>query len=226
MQDLNAPPLNPLPPVVWLLALPIIAMEVVLSAAGAGLVGGPEGVGWRQQAVQRFGLPPEYLRAMWEAGQWPLDGVMRLATYPFVHTGFLHAVFVLVFLLALGKFVGEIYRPWAVVATFLGAAAAGAVLFAALGFEPWLIGGYPAVYGLIGALTYVRWMRLGRSGGNRLQAFQLIGMLMGVQLLFGAIMGANPVWVAELAGFAAGFALSFVVSPGAMGRIAAWLRAR
>jgi len=30
MDDRNAPPLNPLPPVVWALALPIIAMEVVL----------------------------------------------------------------------------------------------------------------------------------------------------------------------------------------------------
>ena len=37
-RDTNAPPLNPLPPVVWALALPIIAMEVVVNLGARGLV--------------------------------------------------------------------------------------------------------------------------------------------------------------------------------------------
>ncbi|RYI13853.1 MAG: rhomboid family intramembrane serine protease, partial [Acetobacteraceae bacterium] len=53
--DHNAPPLNPLPWVVWVLALPMIAMEVVLSLGAAGIVGGPQAIGWRLQAVERFG---------------------------------------------------------------------------------------------------------------------------------------------------------------------------
>jgi hypothetical protein len=40
-------PLNPLPVVVWVLALPMIAMEIVLGLGASGLVGGPQAVGWR-----------------------------------------------------------------------------------------------------------------------------------------------------------------------------------
>ena len=224
--DHNAPPLNPLPPVVWLLTLPLIAMEVVLGLESAGLVGGAA-TGWRLDAVQRFGFWPEYLRAMIEAGQYPLAGLARLVTYPLVHGDFTHALFVIVILLALGKMVGEIFRWWAVLVVFLGATVVGALAFTAL---PWgagaLIGGYPGDYGLIGAFTYILWMRKQRSGGNQLQAFQLIGFLMGFKLLFGLIFGGGWTWVAELAGFVAGFALSFVVSPGGIARLCARLRQR
>jgi hypothetical protein len=64
MQDPNAPPLNPLPPVVWALALPIIAMEVVVNLGARGLVGGPEAVGWRLDAMQRFAFSPDLMRQM------------------------------------------------------------------------------------------------------------------------------------------------------------------
>ena len=60
--DHNAPPLNPLPWVVWVLALPLIAMEVVLSLGAAGVVGGPQAIGWRLQAVRiRWGRPQRTL---------------------------------------------------------------------------------------------------------------------------------------------------------------------
>ena len=64
-QDLHAPPLNPLPWIVWVLALPVIAMELVLSLAEAGLVCGVQGVGWRLEALVRFGMFPELLRRLW-----------------------------------------------------------------------------------------------------------------------------------------------------------------
>ena len=54
MQDHNAPPLNPLPAIVWVLALPIIAMEVVLAAGAGGLVGGPAAIGWRIEAPKKM----------------------------------------------------------------------------------------------------------------------------------------------------------------------------
>ena len=225
--DHNAPPLNPLPPVVWALALPLIAMEVVLGLEGAGLVGGAGASGWRLDAVQRFGFSPELMRAMVESGQYPLAQMARLVTYPLVHGDFTHALFVIVILLALGKMVGEVFRWWAVVAVFLGATVAGAVAYTVL---PWaagaLIGGYPGDYGLIGAFTYILWVRQVRSGGSQLRAFQMIGFLMGFQLLFGLLFGGGWYWVAELAGFVAGFVLSFVVSPGGMARLRNRMRQR
>ena len=227
MSDLNAAPFNPLPPVVWALALPIIAMEVVLSAAGAGLVGGAEGIGWRAQAWERFAFSPDYMRAQMALGDWSGDVVMRLFTYPLVHLNPTHAIFVTVFLLALGKMVGEVFRWWAVLAVFFGAGLAGAAAYTAIpAIHAPLIGGYPPVYGLIGAFTFLLWTRLASTGASQYRAFALIGALMGIQLLFGVIFGAGWDWVAELAGFAAGFVLSFLVSPGGWSRVLAKMRNR
>ncbi|HSF62966.1 MAG TPA: rhomboid family intramembrane serine protease [Paracoccaceae bacterium] len=225
--DRNAPPLNPLPPVVWILALPLIAMEAVLSFGAAGIAGGPDAVGWRIDAMQRFAFSPELFRAMWDQGTWPQQGVVRFVTYPLVHWNLTHALFVVVFLLALGKYVGEVFRWWALLAVVVAASVIGAAVYGALPFvKAPLVGGYPGVYGLIGAFTFILWARLGQTGANRARAFVLIGFLLGVEMLFGLLFGGGPAWIANLAGFATGFALSFVVSPGGWRAVLARLRAR
>lgn len=227
-QDLNAPPLNPLPWIVWALALPLIAMEVVLQLAERGLVGGQAGIGWRLQAMEYFAFSPDLLRSAWATGNWTPDAVWRLVSYVLVQGNFTAALFVVVLLLALGKMVGEVFRWWAVAAVFLAAAAVGAVVYTAVlpGNRVPLIGGYPAVYGLIGAFTYLLWVRQVATGGSQARAFTLIGMLMGVQFVFGMLFGGGYGWVAELAGFVTGFALSFLVAPGGGHRIMDRLRRR
>jgi len=233
MSDTNQAPINRLPAITWALALPMIAMEVVVNAAANGLVGGPAGIGWRSQAIQDFAFSPDYLRQMFILGQFPLDGLYRPFTYPIVHTDVTQAVFVIVILLALGKFVGEVFHWWAVLAVFLAASVMGALAYTAVPFtHGGLIGGYPPVYGLIGAFTYVNWVRA--AGAARLRAFQLIGFLMGFRLVFGVFsLGAYGFdqsfgweWTAELAGFATGFLLSFAVSPGGWRWVLARIRAR
>jgi membrane associated rhomboid family serine protease len=220
-------PLNALPPVVWALALPVIAMELVLSLSGAGLIGGQAGVGWRLQAMERFGFFPDLLREMVARGEYPARHLLRLAAYPFVHLGVTHALFVTVILLALGKFVGEVFRWWAIVAVFFAASIGAALIYAAIpGLTTPLIGGYPGTYGLIGAFTFLLWVRLTRLGDSGIGAFSMIGFLMGVSLLFGLLFGGGTDWVADLAGFAVGFLLSFVVSPGGWARVRARLRQR
>jgi len=87
-----------------------------------------------------------------------------------------------------------------------------------------LIGLYPAVYGFIGAYTYIVWVSLGAMGRNQIQAFQLIGILLGLQLLFGLIFGGNPSWIAELAAFLIGFAISPVLAPGGWAALLTKLR--
>jgi membrane associated rhomboid family serine protease len=227
MPDQSQSPLNPLPPVVWALALPIVAMEVVLGLASAGLIGGPEAIGWRIMALERFAFAPQILSWMWETGRWPWDQAIRIVTYPFVHINFTHAAFVLVFLLALGKMAGEVFRPVGVLVVFFGAAIVGALAYTLFGTSPRpLVGGYPAVYGLIGAFTFIMWVRLGAVGANRMGAFGLIGVLMGLQLLFGVLFGGSQDWIAELAGFATGFLVSFLLVPGGVARVMAMLRQR
>jgi membrane associated rhomboid family serine protease len=232
MSDLNAPPLNPVPWVVWLLALPMIAMEVVVQAGANGLAGGSAGFGWRVQAQQTFGFAPDYLRQMLSAWQFPLEGIYRLFSYAFVHLDLPHTVFVVVILLALGKFVGEVYAWWAVLVTFLAATAMGALVYTALPLtHAGLLGGYPGNYGLIGAYTFLLWVRL--AGQGSLRAFQLIGFFMVFQIaiaaigiaMYGPLQGTTWQFVADLTGFVTGFALAFVVSPGGWARVLAKLRA-
>lgn len=231
MQDVNAPPLNPVPWVVWLLALPMIAMEVVLQAGANGLVGGPEAIGWRVQAMQLLGFAPDYLRQMVAVGQYPADGLWRLISYPLVQQNLSQALFVVVILLALGKFVGDIYAWWAVLLTFFVASAVGALAYTAVPLaHAGLLGGYPGNYGLIGAYTFLLWVKL--AGNGQIRAFRLIGFFMVFQVgiaaigvaFYGLEQGTTWEFVADLAGFAAGFALAFVVSPGGWARVLAKMR--
>lgn len=226
-EDHNASPLNPLPAIVWILALPMIAMEVIVNLGSRDLVGGPNAVGWRLDAMERFAFAPDILRWMMETGRWPGEHVMRLVTYPFVHVNFTSALFAIVLLLALGKMVAEVFRPAALLAVFFGSSVMAALVYTAVPVTnvP-LIGAFPAVYGLIGAFTYLLWMNLAAVGANKARAFTLIGFLLGIQLVFGLLFGGGWDWVADVAGFATGFGLSFVVSPGGLVRLRDKLRQR
>lgn len=227
MDNRNAPPINPLPPVVWALALPMIALEIIFSLGGGGVVGGPAAVGWRTAAIETFGLWPDYWRQEAGLGAFDAELLMRFVTYPFLHFTLTQAVFAIVILLAMGKFVGEIFRWWALLAVFLGASIVGGLVYVSIpAIRAPLFGAYPGVYGLIGAFTFLLWVRLAGTGVNQLRAFSMIGFLLLVQLLFGVLFGGGWEWVADLSGFAAGFFLSFVVSPGGFGRVRQRIRQR
>lgn len=225
--DHNAPPLHPLPGVVWLLALPIALIEIALSLGSYGLVGGPAAVGWRLQAMQDFAFSTPIFQWMLANSYFPPQHLLRFVSYVFIHAGPTHAIFVVVFILALGKYVSEVFRPWAVALIFFASAIIGALAYGLLSFsQAPLIGGYPAVYGLIGAFSFILWVKLGANGGNRMGAFTLIAFFLGAQMLFSLIFGGNREWVADLAGFLTGFGLSFVVCPGGPARVVALIRKR
>lgn len=226
-EGFDVSPVNPLPPVVWLLLLPIVAIEIAAALASVGLVGGGNSIAFRQEMLVNFAYAPDMGRTMVEVGQWPLDYLKRFVTYPFVHASFTHAMMVCVFILALGKMVGEVFSSLAVAAVFFASAVLGAVVYTAIPATNLpLIGGYPAVYGLVGAFTWLLWTRLGMANANRMGAFSLIGMLLGIQLIFGVIFGGGWDWIAELTGFATGFGLSFFVAPGGFRRALERLRQR
>lgn len=217
-------PVNAVPPVIVALVLAIAAIEAALSLGGQGLAGGAQGVGWRLAAIERFAVSPAVLdyALAGEGGLWT-----RFVTYAFIHGSVMHALFAGALLLALGKFVGEGLGQGRTLLVFFVATVLGAVGFALLvGDRQPLFGAYPGVYGLIGAFTYLLWLRIGATGGNRLQAFRLIGMLLAIQLLFGALFGSNPQWIGDVAGFVAGGAVAVLVAPGGLAALRARLRAR
>ena len=227
MQDLNAPPLNPLPPVVWLLALPMIALELMFSLGDAGVIGGPAAVGWRTTAIEQYGLWPDFWRQQLAIGNFGADVLLRFVTFPFLNFTVSQALFGVVMVLALGKFVGEVFRWWALLVVFFGAAIVGGLVYVSIpDIRQPLFGAFPAVYGLIGAFTFLIWVRLAGTGVNQFRAFSMIGVLLGMQLVFGVLFGGGWEWVADLPGFAAGFLLSFVVSPGGFGRVRDRIRQR
>lgn len=221
------PPVNPIPPVIIVLVLVMVLVEGTLSLAEAGFVGGRTGIGWRIEAIQDYGLSPLVLDVIVTRADYSFDLLRRFLTYAFVHGDFTHALFCIALLLALGKFVGDSFGSVKTFAVFIGSAVVGALVFAVLARDSSaLFGGYPPIFGLIGAYTYILWLTLGQAGKNQLAAFRLIGFLLALQLVFGLLFGSGQSWIAELAAFVFGFGLATVLVPGGWAALLARIRQR
>ncbi len=221
----NNSAVNPLPPVVAALFVVIVGIEIVFQLGTRNLIGGPGAVGWRLAAIQTYAFSGDIFDWMLANNHWPLSHLMRFVTYPFVHGSFSHALFVGVMLLAMGKMVAEVFGQIATLAIFVVSGIGGALAYALFLNDPVpLIGGFPPVYGLIGAFTFLLARSLASVGANQARAFSLIAVLMGIQLLFGLFFQIQNDWVADLAGFVTGFVLSFFVSPGGWARIRGRIR--
>ncbi|MEM0936881.1 MAG: rhomboid family intramembrane serine protease [Pseudomonadota bacterium] len=228
MHDTDPSPINALPAVVVVLSLAIFGVELIFMLARSGLLGATGGgEDWRIFALDRFAFSGEIFDWMLETGRYPLNHLQRFVTYPFVHFSFTQMIFVVVFVLALGKMVGEVLSQLAVVVIFFASAIVGALAYALLLDDPIdLAGGFPAAYGLIGGYTFILWVGYGAVGANQFRAFTLIGFLLGIQLVFGLLFNVGNAWVAEVAGFLTGLALSPLLVPGGLARLLARLRQR
>ncbi len=219
-------PVNPLPPVIVALFLLMMAIEVIFQLGARGLAGGPGAIGWRNSAIQTYGFNADLMAWMVQNGRYPQEHLMRLVSYIFVHGTFTHALFAGAMVLALGKFVGEVFSQWATLTLFIASAIGGAAAYGltAGSGQPWLVGAFPGVYGLIGGFTYLMWLKLGQMGERQARAFSLIGVLLALQLVFGLLFGGNSQWLADVGGFIFGFVLSFFLSPGGWAKIRAKIR--
>jgi membrane associated rhomboid family serine protease len=174
-----------------------------------------------------FGFQGQFPAYMVDSGQWRPDFLLRFLSYPFVHGSFTQAAFAGVMLLALGKYVGEVMAPVAVFALFVLCTLGGALAMWGLGQpDAWLFGAFPPVYGLIGAFTYLLWVRLGVVGGPQIMAFRLIAMLAAIQLVFGLIFGFAQDWPGDLGGFVTGLFFAPVLAPGGFAALMERLRRR
>lgn len=206
---------NTVPFVPLVLVLMMALVELTLSAAAQGWIGGAQGIGWRNGAFQDYAFAPAVMTEIFERGRGSFDLWKRFVTYPFIHVSMTHALWATVLLLALGKFVGDVFRPVAFVILFFTASFGGAAIYGLLSWQNTpLVGAYPAVYGIIGAYTYLMWLTLGQLGENQLKAFQLIGILLGILVVYSMLFGSSPTWIAEIAGFFVGLFIAPVLAPG------------
>ena len=220
-EDHNAPPVNPLPPVVWVFSLAIAAIELVLQGAERGFIGGPEGIGWRIEAFTSYAFFDTVFSWMMETGRYPFEHMIRFVSYAFVHANFGHTVFAFVMLLAIGKMVAEAFSQTIFIVIFVLSTIVGAITYGLfLDTSTPLIGAFPAVYGMIGSLTFMLWIKAKVEGTNQFRAFSLIGFLMGIQLFFKLVFGGSDDWVADIGGFVTGLLLSFLLAPGEITGIA------
>jgi rhomboid protease GluP len=225
--DYSASWLNPLPNGVWLLLLAIALPEAIILAGTHGFIGGPSAIGWRLNAVERLGFAAPIQHWMIETHRAPPGHLWRYLTYSFIHISPLHAGFVMIFVAALGKYVGEQFRTWALLVVALTAAICGAVVFGLVaGDEGWLLGGYPIVFGLVGAFTWLRWRAAAGEVSARWRSLMLIGTLMLARVAFGLLSDTGLNWTADLAAFGTGVFMSILVGPGGWHQLLQRIRAR
>ncbi len=222
--NLNAPPVNPLPPAVVVVTLALAAPELILQAADRGFLGGPAGIGWRLDAITSYGFFDAIFDWMLQTGQFPAEHLLRFVSYAFVHGGLGHAAFAIVLTLAIGKMVAEAFSQTAFLVIFFASTVVGALAYGVLANsnQP-LIGAYPPAYGLIGGMSFILWVKARVEGTNPWRAFSLIAFLLGIQIFFKLVFGGGDDWVADLAGFVTGFVLSAFLAPGGAGRVIALL---
>ena len=213
---------NTLPASVTLLFLPIVAVQGFIAGMESGLWG--HGM-TRLHVLQTLFFAPDYAQELIGRRIWAFDMLYRFVSYPFVNASFLQAVFGSVFLLALGKFVGEVLGDTAVFAVFFGSAIAGAVAYMGFTQDSYpLFGAFAPSYGLIGAFSFVLFASSGDARAQPFAAFQLLGILMAINLGFSLIGGGPKTWVADLAAAAAGFLIVAALRPGGIAYVIAKLR--
>lgn len=226
--DPDASPFNALPQGVILLAAAIFGVEMLFVLSKSGLIGGTRGgEDWRIFAFQRFAFSGDIFKWMIETGRWSPEHLLRFVSYAFVHFTFTHMIFVVVFVLALGKMVGEAFSSMAVLVIFFASTIVGALAYGLILNDPRpLVGGYAGAYGLIGAYTLILWIGYGAVGANQYRAFSLIGMLLAIQLIFGLFFEVGNDWLAEVAGFITGFGTATLLIPGSVSRLVEKMRNR
>lgn len=235
MDPRNQSPFNTLPPVVVSLAVVVMGVELMFQAGSAGIVGGAQGVGWRLTALRDWAISDVVWNWMVANRTFPPIEMARFLAYPLLHGSMTHAVFVAVFVLALGNAIAPVYRGVRVLAIFFGAAVLGALGFLLMfDTQQPLFGGYPGAYGLIGAFTYLTQRGLTRADPAR--AFLLIGFLLALQPIFAAAtlfdpgrgfsLAWLPDWIADMTGAAGGYGIAVLLFPGMIGHLRDRLRQR
>ncbi|MEE4349450.1 MAG: rhomboid family intramembrane serine protease [Pacificimonas sp.] len=143
-----------------------------------------------------------------------VPAILTPLSMTFVHGGFSHLAFNMVFLLFVGRFVEPLLGTARYLALYFVSGIAGAMLEVALNPESIVphVGASGAISGVFAAHAMIFGRRAG-SQTERNRAFQLAGLWIGLQLLIGFVFnsggdgGGIAIW-AHVGGFLAGLILA------------------
>lgn len=177
-----------------LLCLPLVAVELVLQLADAGLVGRPA---WRPIAYS-YGALWRGLLGNWQPnfpGQW----LAMFVTYPLLHAGLGHLLGNVAGLIAFGPRSARRAGARGLLAIAVAASLGGAVAFVLLsGSVRPMVGASGAAYGLAAAWLY--W-----DGGSTRRALGLAAALMAANLAHWWLVAGDLAWEAHAGGMIAGW---------------------
>jgi len=223
--DTRAMPFGPVPAIIWVLAALIAGGELLIWAGAQGWIGGADAAAWRLQAIQRHGMSRAVVEWMLTNRQFPPDHLQRLFTYPFVQIGPLQAGLVTLALLTLGRVVGDVLRSGRLLVTMAAATLGGALAFGAIpGTVTVLIGGFPVMFGLLGAFAGLLMIGGFALRIRRARAFALITLMLGLRLALGLSVEPGVTWVADLTAFAVGAGAAMLARPGGLRALRASIR--
>jgi|TARA_B110000263_G_scaffold98629_1_gene86148 rhomboid protease GluP len=210
---LNNSLINPLPPIILIITLILILIELIFQLSEANLMFGESGQVLRNNIIMEYAFFGSLQDWMLSNGVFRWEFAIRYVTYPFIHLSFMQTLIATVMFLALGKMVCEIYNGFLFFALIFASSVSGAFFYGLILNDQFpLIGLFPAIYGLIGAYTYILWASLRSVGAKSANAFILVALLLGIQILFKFLFNGANDWIADLFGFFTGFLFAFLTN--------------
>lgn len=144
--------------VIGLLLVLTCGLELVMVAADMGLIGS---VRWRALLVQYGACWPGLLRD-WQPN-YPAQPWTMFLSYSLLHAGFLHLLGNMTMLLWVGPGLAARIGQAGFLLLWIGSAIGGAVVFVAIATAPTpMVGASGAVFGLMGALVMLDYVRAGK----------------------------------------------------------------
>ena len=207
----NSVVFNRMPLAVLIIISVVGAIGLFFQGAENGIIRGVDAVGLRASWGQTFGFRASIFESMYVAGNYPLDQLSRLLTFGFVQRTFTTAIVALAIFAALGKNVAERFGQICFLTIFFAAPIFGVASYVLLtGANGWIIGLFPAVFGMVGGFTVHQIEYRREQGETILPAFSLIAFFMTIQLVFFFIFGGTMEWIAEFFSFVAGFVIAYL----------------
>ena len=221
--------LNPISPVLLVIAGLAALLETIFQLTDAGVIGGDGALAWRLEAIQSYGFFDgvfEHFRANGLAAMARQPELaLSFITYPFLHWSIPDALIGVAIFLAFGRVVSLRFSIQATLTLF-----AAGIFAAALGYgivsnsgQP-LLGLFVPSCALIGGYCWTEYRFRLVQGVPVWPAFRILLFLAIFNLAAYLFLTPTDYWIGQLAAFIVGFGLSFIVAPGGVRRILARLR--